>query len=119
MIFICNFHVLSNLLLIYICKLHWIQVVAYKRADNQKIEGKRIVVDVERGRTDNKWRPMRLGGGKGGRKVKKSKKQIEADLLRQKLEDAARFSAAAAIPVVISASRGATRGMKNSTPNLT
>ena len=23
MIFICNFHVLSNLLLIYICKLHW------------------------------------------------------------------------------------------------
>ena len=23
MIYICNFHVLSNLLLIYICKLHW------------------------------------------------------------------------------------------------
>ena len=23
MIFICNFHVLSNLLLIFICKLHW------------------------------------------------------------------------------------------------
>ena len=23
MIFICNFHVLSDLLLIYICKLHW------------------------------------------------------------------------------------------------
>ena len=23
MIYICNFHVLSHLLLIYICKLHW------------------------------------------------------------------------------------------------
>ena len=23
MMYICNFHVLSNLLLIYICKLHW------------------------------------------------------------------------------------------------
>lgn len=39
---------------------------AYKMADGRKIEGKRVLVDVERGRTVPNWRPRRLGGGKGG-----------------------------------------------------
>lgn len=39
---------------------------AYKMADGRKIEGRRIVVDVERGRTVPNWRPRRLGGGLGG-----------------------------------------------------
>ena len=30
-----------------------------------KIDGRRIVVDVERGRTVPGWMPRRLGGGKG------------------------------------------------------
>lgn len=30
-----------------------------------KIEGKRILVDIERGRTVNTFRPRRLGGGLG------------------------------------------------------
>jgi len=47
---------------------------AYKRADGKKLDGRRIVVDVERGRTVRNWRPRRLGGGLGGRKAKKSKK---------------------------------------------
>jgi U1 small nuclear ribonucleoprotein len=38
---------------------------AYKRADGMKIDGRRIVVDYERGRTNKAWLPRRLGGGKG------------------------------------------------------
>ena len=34
---------------------------AYKYADGKKIDGKRIVVDVERGRTVKSWKPRRLG----------------------------------------------------------
>jgi len=41
---------------------------AYKRADGKRIDGRRILVDVERGRTSKGWLPRRLGGGLGGRK---------------------------------------------------
>lgn len=41
---------------------------AYKDAEGIKILGKRILVDVERGRTVKGWKPQRLGGGLGGRK---------------------------------------------------
>ena len=34
---------------------------AYKDADGRKIAGRRILVDVERGRTVKNWRPRRLG----------------------------------------------------------
>lgn len=44
---------------------------AYKRADGRRIDNRRILVDVERGRTVRNWKPRRLGGGLGGR-VKKS-----------------------------------------------
>ena len=36
---------------------------AYKDADGRKIHGRRILVDVERGRTVKNWLPRRLGGG--------------------------------------------------------
>merc|ERR1712066_406573 len=39
---------------------------AYKRADGKKIDGRRVLVDVERGRTVKGWLPRRLGGGLGG-----------------------------------------------------
>ncbi|XP_065220570.1 U1 small nuclear ribonucleoprotein 70 kDa-like [Planococcus citri] len=39
---------------------------AYKHADGKKIDGKRVLVDVERGRTVKGWLPRRLGGGLGG-----------------------------------------------------
>lgn len=42
--------------------------LAYKQADSKKIEGRRVLVDVERGRTVTGWLPRRLGGGLGGRK---------------------------------------------------
>jgi len=38
---------------------------AYKHADGKKIDGRRVLVDVERGRTVKGWRPRRLGGGLG------------------------------------------------------
>lgn len=41
---------------------------AYKRGDNKKIDGRRVLVDVERGRLKKGWLPRRLGGGLGGRK---------------------------------------------------
>lgn len=40
---------------------------AYKEADGLAILGKKILVDVERGRTVRDWKPRRLGGGLGGR----------------------------------------------------
>lgn len=45
---------------------------AYKDADGMKMHGKRLLIDVERGRTVKGWKPRRLGGGLGGR-VKKLK----------------------------------------------
>ncbi|CAG0892648.1 unnamed protein product [Cyprideis torosa] len=39
---------------------------AYKHADGRKIDGRRVLVDVERGRTVKGWLPRRLGGGLGG-----------------------------------------------------
>jgi U1 small nuclear ribonucleoprotein len=38
---------------------------AFRDADAKKINGRRIVVDVERGRTVEGWRPRRMGGGLG------------------------------------------------------
>ncbi|RUS82000.1 hypothetical protein EGW08_010227 [Elysia chlorotica] len=42
------------------------KTAAYKNADGKKIDGRRVLVDVERGRTVKGWRPRRLGGGLGG-----------------------------------------------------
>lgn len=63
---------------------------AYRYADGRKIEGRRCVVDIERGRTVPEWKPRRLGGGKGGntRASKPSKdprKVLEKRLLARAL----------------------------------
>lgn len=42
---------------------------AYNDADGRKIAGRRILVDVERGRTVTNWKPRRLGGGLGGTRI--------------------------------------------------
>ncbi|KAF0314605.1 U1 small nuclear ribonucleoprotein [Amphibalanus amphitrite] len=39
---------------------------AYKHADGKKMDGRRVLVDVERARTVKGWLPRRLGGGLGG-----------------------------------------------------
>merc|ERR1711972_776509 len=55
---------------------------AYKQGDGKKIDGRRVVVDVERGRTVEGWMPRRLGGGRGpgrvGKPKKNKKKQVAA-----------------------------------------
>ncbi|CAI6340939.1 unnamed protein product [Periconia digitata] len=40
---------------------------AYKETDGIKIKDRKVMVDVERGRTVSGWRPRRFGGGLGGR----------------------------------------------------
>lgn len=42
---------------------------AYRAADGMRIEGREIVVDVERGHTVPTWLPRRLGGGLGGTRL--------------------------------------------------
>ena len=42
---------------------------AYRAADAMKMEGREIVVDVERGHTVPNWLPRRLGGGLGGTRL--------------------------------------------------
>lgn len=39
----------------------WCISAAYKHADGKKIDGKRVLVDVERARTVKGWLPRRLG----------------------------------------------------------
>ncbi|XP_063691523.1 LOW QUALITY PROTEIN: U1 small nuclear ribonucleoprotein 70 kDa-like [Bolinopsis microptera] len=36
---------------------------AYKYGDGKKIDGRRVEVDIERGRTVKNWKPRRFGGG--------------------------------------------------------
>mmetsp|Transcript_4675 Transcript_4675/g.6776 ORF Transcript_4675/g.6776 Transcript_4675/m.6776 type:complete len:351 (+) Transcript_4675:63-1115(+) len=42
---------------------------AYRAADGLRLEGRQIVVDVERGHTVPNWLPRRLGGGLGGTRL--------------------------------------------------
>eukprot|EP00300_Choanocystis_sp_HF-7_P014722 c18794_g1_i1.p1 GENE.c18794_g1_i1~~c18794_g1_i1.p1 ORF type:complete len:380 (+),score=35.47 c18794_g1_i1:58-1197(+) len=48
---------------------------AYKYGDGKKIDGRRVLVDVERGRTVEKWLPRRLGGGLGDLRAPKKPRQ--------------------------------------------
>lgn len=63
---------------------------AYKQGDGKKIDGRRVMVDVERGRTVEGWLPRRLGGGRGpGRvgKPKEGKKRAAARETRERDRD--------------------------------
>eukprot|EP01084_Bolivina_argentea_P206281 352225_1 len=55
---------------------------AYKQADGRKIDGHRVLVDVERGRTVRNWRPRRFGGGIGDTRRSRISKQEEKDRAR-------------------------------------
>lgn len=61
---------------------------AYKQGDGKKIDGRRVMVDVERGRTVEGWLPRRLGGGRGpgriGKPSKKKKNKGKAPVESQK-----------------------------------
>merc|ERR1712187_599528 len=58
---------------------------AYKQGDGKKIDGRRVMVDVERGRTVEGWLPRRLGGGRGpGRLGKPSKRKRNSWSLKRR-----------------------------------
>lgn len=42
------------------------KLAAFRQADGKKIDGRRVIIDAERGRIAKFWRPRRLGGGRGG-----------------------------------------------------
>jgi hypothetical protein len=44
-----------------ISEVFFVFSAAYKHADGKKIDGRRVLVDVERARTVNGWLPRRLG----------------------------------------------------------
>lgn len=52
---------------------------AYKDAEGIKINGRRVMVDVERGRTVKDWKPTRLGGGLGGSSRKHKLVELPVD----------------------------------------
>lgn len=52
---------LSLCLLLLLFVTRFLSVAAYKHADGKKIDGRRVLVDVERGRTVKGWHPRRLG----------------------------------------------------------
>merc|ERR1711907_624204 len=61
---------------------------AYKQGDGKKIDARRVMVDVERGRTVEGWLPRRLGGGRGpGRVGKPSKKKLKQLLAAKKAKE--------------------------------
>jgi len=55
---------------------------AYKSADGLKIDGRRVMVDVERGRTVQGWKPRRLGGGLG--KTRMATEELEQERERER-----------------------------------
>eukprot|EP01126_Amoeba_proteus_P004162 TRINITY_DN11408_c0_g1_i9.p1 TRINITY_DN11408_c0_g1~~TRINITY_DN11408_c0_g1_i9.p1 ORF type:complete len:355 (-),score=69.38 TRINITY_DN11408_c0_g1_i9:880-1944(-) len=56
--------------------------LAYKEADAKKIDGFRVLVDVERGRTVKDWKPRRFGGGLGGTRTSGDKKKVFSGRVR-------------------------------------
>ena len=67
---------------------------AYKHADGRKIDGKRVLVDVERGRTVKDWKPRRLGHGLGSSR-KDRPKQTKEEKKEKKRQEALKARAAA------------------------
>jgi len=60
---------------------------AYKRADGIKVDGRKILVDYERGRTVPDWKPRRLGGGKGNTRRDKLIDQVMEEIAHEEEED--------------------------------
>ena len=56
----------------YATRANVMSTAAYKETDHLVIRGKKVLVDVERGRTVAGWRPKRFGGGLGGRHYTKA-----------------------------------------------
>ncbi|CAD8186603.1 unnamed protein product [Paramecium pentaurelia] len=63
---------------------------AYKYAVDKRIDGRKVIVDIERGRTILKWRPRYLGGGLGELRRSRSEelqKKTKDDQVEKEEED--------------------------------
>ena len=60
---------------------------AYKHADSKVVDGRRLVVDYERGRSDSGWLPRRFGGGFGDTRAAKPKKVRTPKVSKKPTED--------------------------------
>jgi len=56
---------------------------AVMKGDNRKIDGVRVLVDRELGRTRKDWLPRRLGGGKGDARRNRDEEQILKTMSRE------------------------------------
>jgi U1 small nuclear ribonucleoprotein len=56
---------------------------AISKADGRRIDGRRILVDRELGRTKKSWVPRRLGGGKGGETRKADTDYLVEEVMRE------------------------------------
>ena len=56
---------------------------AITKADGRRVDGKRILVDRELGRTKMTWVPRRLGGGKGGETRRAETDYLVEEVLRE------------------------------------
>lgn len=54
--------------------------MALERGNGRRVDGARVVVDYERGRTKTDWIPRRLGGGKGDKRRDRDTERLIRDL---------------------------------------
>jgi len=54
--------------------------LALERGNGRKVDGARVMVDYERGRTKTDWVPRRLGGGKGDKRRDRETERLIRDL---------------------------------------
>ena len=59
--------------------------VAYNQGNGRRIDGNRVLVDYEKGRTIEAWLPRRLGGGEGGDQRRSKKHEQMIRTLKKKL----------------------------------
>lgn len=55
-------------------------IVALERGNGRRVDGARVIVDYERGRTKTDWIPRRLGGGKGDKRRDRETERLIRDL---------------------------------------
>ena len=75
----------SSIIMVTLLHIIFFVIDAVRRGDGRRVDGRRIIVDRELGRTKANWYPRRLGGGKGEARrdrrdeefLREIKKQIE------------------------------------------
>lgn len=56
--------------------------MALERGNGRRVDGARVLVDYERGRTKTDWVPRRLGGGKGDKRRDRDTERLIRELKR-------------------------------------